>query len=334
MGLLVKGKWRDEWYDTESSGGEFVRQDSAFRNWVTADGSPGPSGDGGFRAEAGRYHLYVSLACPWAHRTLIFRALKGLEDVISVSVVHPHMLENGWEFRACEAGDFTPGDPLFDSDYLYQVYLQAKADYTGRVTVPVLWDKQRHTIVSNESADIIRMLNSAFAAFASSDADYRPAALRDEIDAINARVYDKVNNGVYRCGFATTQQAYEEAFKELFEALDWLDARLAKRRYLLGDRITEADWRLFTTLVRFDAVYVGHFKTNLRRIQDYPQLSGYARELYQVPKVAPTVHFGHIKQHYYFSHRMINPTGVVPVGPALDLESGQNRGQTPISLRK
>lgn len=325
MGLLVNGEWRDEWYDTESTGGEFVRQDAAFRNWVTADGSPGPSGDGGFRADAGRYHLYVSLACPWAHRTLIFRALKGLEDVISVSVVHPHMLENGWEFRDCEAGAFTPGDPLFGSDYLYQVYLQAKADYTGRVTVPVLWDKQRHTIVSNESADIIRMLNSAFAAFASSDADYRPAALRDEIDAVNARVYEKVNNGVYRCGFATTQQAYEKAFRELFEALDWLDARLATRRYLLGDRITEADWRLFTTLVRFDAVYVGHFKANLRRIQDYPQLSGYARELYQVPGVAPTVHFGHIKQHYYFSHRMINPTGVVPVGPALDLEADPGR---------
>ncbi len=327
MGLLVKGKWRDEWYDTESTGGEFVRQDSAFRNWVTADGSPGPSGEGGFRAESGRYHLYVSLACPWAHRTLIFRALKGLEDVISVSVVHPHMLENGWEFRDCEAGAFTPGDPLFGSDFLYQVYLQARPDYTGRVTVPVLWDKERHTIVSNESADIIRMLNSAFAAFASSDADYRPAELHDEIDSINARVYKQVNNGVYRCGFATTQQAYEEAFRALFETLDWLDERLATRRYLLGDRITEADWRLFTTLVRFDAVYVGHFKTNLRRIQDYPQLSGYARELYQVPKVAQTVHFGHIKQHYYFSHRMINPTGVVPVGPALDLESAPNRAK-------
>jgi glutathionyl-hydroquinone reductase len=321
MGLLVKGKWRDEWYDTESTGGEFVRQDAAFRNWVTADGAPGPSGEGGFKAEAGRYHLYVSLACPWAHRTLIFRALKGLEDAISVSVVHPHMLENGWEFRDCEAGDFHAGDSLFGSEYLYQVYLQAKADYTGRVTVPVLWDTQRNTIVSNESADIIRMLNSAFSAFASSDADYSPAELRDEIDAVNARVYAQVNNGVYRCGFATTQRAYEEAFAALFEALDWLDERLATRRYLVGDRITEADWRLFTTLVRFDPVYVGHFKANLRRIQDYPQLSGYTRELYQVPGVAPTVHFGHIKQHYYFSHRMINPTGVVPVGPALDLEA-------------
>ena len=325
MGLLVKGKWRDEWYDTESTGGEFVRQDSAFRNWVTADGSPGPGGEGGFAAEPGRYHLYVSLACPWAHRTLIFRALQGLEDVISVSTVHPHMLENGWEFRACEAGSFTAGDPLFGNDYLSEVYLRAKSDYTGRVTVPVLWDKQRNTIVSNESADIIRMLNSAFAAHAASDADYYPAELRAEIDEVNARVYEQVNNGVYRCGFATTQKAYEEAFAELFEALDWLDGRLAKRRYLLGDRITEADWRLFTTLVRFDPVYVGHFKANKRRIRDYPNLSGFTRELYQRPGVAPTVHFGHIKQHYYYSHRMINPTGVVPAGPELDLDAPHGR---------
>ena len=326
MGLLVNGEWRDEWYDTESTGGEFVRQDAAFRNWVTADGAPGPSGEGGFRAEAGRYHLYVSLACPWAHRTLIFRALQGLENAISVSVVHPHMLENGWEFAACEAGDYAAGDPLFGSDYLYQVYLRAKADYSGRVTVPVLWDKQRGTIVSNESADIIRMLNSAFAALSPSAADYYPAALREEIDAINARVYQRVNNGVYRCGFATTQKAYEKAFGELFEALDWLDACLATRRYLVGERITEADWRLFTTLLRFDPVYVGHFKANLRRIRDYPQLSGYTRELYQVPGVAPTVHLGHIKQHYYYSHHMINPTRVVPVGPELDLETPHGRG--------
>ena len=321
MGLLVKGEWRDEWYDTESTGGEFVRQDSAFRNWVTADGASGPTGDGGFKAEPGRYHLYVSLACPWAHRTLIFRALKGLEDAISVSVVHPHMLGNGWEFRDCEAGGFSAGDPLFGSDYLYQVYLRARPGYTGRVTVPVLWDKQQGTIVSNESADIIRMLNSAFAAFAGSDTDYYPAPLREEIDAVNARVYEQVNNGVYRCGFATTQRAYEAAFGKLFEALDWLDERLATRRYLVGDGITEADWRLFTTLVRFDAVYVGHFKTNLRRIRDYAQLSGYLRELYQVPGVAGTVHLDHIKQHYYFSHRNINPTGIVPVGPALELDA-------------
>ena len=327
MGRLVNGEWRDEWYDTESTGGEFVRQDAVFRNWVTPDGAPGPSGAGGFAAEAGRYHLYVSLACPWAHRTLIFRALKGLEDAISVSVVHPHMLANGWEFADCEAGGFAAGDPLFGSDYLYEVYLRAKPDYSGRVTVPVLWDKRRGTIVSNESADIIRMLNSAFDAFASSDADYYPAGLRDEIDAVNARVYASVNNGVYRCGFATAQDAYEKAFGELFEALEWLDERLATRRYLIGDRLTEADWRLFTTLLRFDPVYVGHFKANLRRIRDYPQLSGYTRELYQVPGVAPTVHLGHIKQHYYHSHHMINPTGIVPVGPELDLDRPHGRGK-------
>lgn len=327
MGRLVDGRWRDEWYDTDATGGEFVRQDAAFRNWVTADGAPGPTGDGGFKAEAGRYHLYVSLACPWAHRTLIFRALKGLEDVVGVSVVHPHMLAHGWEFAACEAGEFASGDPLFGSDYLYEIYVRAKPDYSGRVTVPVLWDKQRNTIVNNESADIIRMLNSAFNAFASSDVDYYPAALREDIDAVNARVYKRVNNGVYRCGFATTQRAYEAAFKDLFETLDWLDERLATRRYLVGDRITEADWRLFTTLLRFDPVYVGHFKANLRRIRDYPQLSGYTRELFQVPGVAQTVHLGHIKQHYYHSHRMINPTGIVPVGPELDLDAPHGRGK-------
>jgi putative glutathione S-transferase len=325
MGRLVNGEWRDEWYDTESTGGEFVRQDAVFRNWVTPDGAPGPSGEGGFAAEAGRYHLYVSLACPGAHRTLIFRALKGLENAISVSVAHPHMLANGWEFADCEAGGFAAGDALFGSDYLYQVYLRAKADYSGRVTVPVLWDRQRGTIVSNESADIIRMLNSAFDALASSAADYYPAGLREEIDAVNTRVYASVNNGVYRCGFATAQDAYEKAFGELFDALDWLDERLATRRYLIGDRLTEADWRLFTTLLRFDPVYVGHFKTNLRRIRDYPQLSGYTRELYQVPGIAPTVHLGHIKQHYYHSHHMINPTGIVPVGPELDLQRPHGR---------
>jgi glutathionyl-hydroquinone reductase len=326
MGLLVNGEWRDEWYDTESTGGEFVRQDSAFRNWVTVDGAPGPSGEGGFAAAAGRYHLYVSLACPWAHRTLIFRKLKALENVLSVSVVHPHMLENGWEFRDCEAGNFNSGDPLFRSDYLYQVYLRAKADYTGRATVPVLWDTERDTIVSNESADIIRMLNSAFDALGSDEADYYPAELQEEIDEVNARVYKYVNNGVYRCGFATSQKAYEKAFRELFDALDWLDERLATRRYLVGDRITEADWRLFTTLLRFDPVYVGHFKANLRRIRDYPNLSGYSRELYQVPGVASTCHLGHIKQHYYHSHRMINPTGIVPAGPELNLDSPPGRG--------
>ena len=326
MGLLVSGEWRDKWYDTDSTGGEFVRQDAAFRNWVTPDGSPGPSGNGGFKAEPGRYHLYVSLACPWAHRTLIFRALKGLNDLISVSVVHPHMMEHGWELRDCEAGEFTAGDPLFGHDYLYQVYLRAAPDYTGRVTVPVLWDKERTTIVSNESADIIRMFNSAFDDFTSETADYYPAELRTEIDAVNDRVYADVNNGVYRCGFATTQDAYERAFAALFDALDWLDERLATRRYLLGERITEADWRLLTTLLRFDPVYVGHFKTNLRRIADYPHLSGYTRELYQLPGVAQTLHLGHIKAHYYYSHRTINPTGIVPVGPALDLDAPHGRG--------
>ena len=325
MGLLVRGEWRDEWYDTDSTGGEFVRQDAAFRNWVTRDGSAGPSGKAGFAAAPGRYHLYVSLACPWAHRTLIFRALKGLEDAISVSTVHPHMLEHGWEFRACESGPFTAGDPLFGSDYLHQVYTRAKPDYTGRVTVPVLWDKETGSLVSNESADIIRMLNSAFDAFATPAADFYPADLRAEIDAVNERVYSGVNNGVYRCGFATTQEAYETAFHKLFEELDWLDERLGQQRYLAGDRLTEADWRLFTTLVRFDPVYVGHFKTNLRRIRDYRNLSAYTRELYQVPGVARTVHLGHIKQHYYFSHRMINPTGVVPLGPELDLDAPHGR---------
>jgi putative glutathione S-transferase len=330
MGLLVEGKWRDEWYDTESTGGKFVRSEAVFRNWVTADGSAGPTGGDGFRAEPGRYHLYVSLACPWAHRTLIFRALKGLQDVISVSAVHPDMLEHGWEFRSCEAGDFTVGDPLFGSDYLHQVYTRAKADYTGRVTVPVLWDRERDTIVSNESADIIRMLNSAFDAWASPAPDFYPAALRPTIDAVNERVYAEVNNGVYRCGFATSQGAYEEAFAALFGALDWLDGLLAEQPFLAGEHITEADWRLFTTLLRFDPVYVGHFKTNLRRIRDYPQLSNYTRQLYQAPGVAPTVHMGHIKRHYYYSHRMINPTGVVPLGPELDLDAPHDRG--PVAL--
>jgi len=330
MGLLIEGQWQDEWYDTESTGGKFVRSEAVFRNWVTPDGSAGPTGGDGFRAAPGRYHLYVSLACPWAHRTLIFRALKGLEDVISVSAVHPDMLEHGWEFRSCEAGRFTVGDPLFGSDYLHQVYTRAKADYTGRVTVPILWDRERETIVSNESADIIRMLNSAFDAWSSSAADFYPEALRGAIDAVNERVYAEVNNGVYRCGFATTQAAYEEAFGALFEALDWLDGLLAEQPFLAGDRVTEADWRLFTTLLRFDPVYVGHFKTNLRRIRDYPQLSNYTRQLYQVPGVSPTTHFGHIKRHYYYSHRMINPTGVVPLGPELDLDTPHDRGAVAI----
>lgn len=324
MGLLVDGAWRDQWYDTSKSGGRFERQESQFRNWVTADGSPGPSGAGGFKAEAGRYHLYVSLACPWAHRTLIFRALKGLEDLITVSVVDPHMGEEGWVF-----GDF-PGatpDGVNNAKRLYEVYLKADPKATTRVTVPVLWDRETGTIVSNESAEIIRMFNSAFDGLTGDGADFYPEPLRAEIDALNARVYARVNNGVYRAGFATTQSAYEEAFHALFEELDALDARLAGSRFLFGAETTEADWRLFTTLVRFDAVYVGHFKCNRRRISDCANLSGYLRDLYQRPCVAETVNFAHIKTHYYWSHPTINPTRIVPLGPELDLDAHHNREQ-------
>ncbi|MDQ2069093.1 glutathione S-transferase family protein [Natronospira bacteriovora] len=322
MGLLVDGKWVDQWYDTEKHGGRFVRESAQFRNWITADGRAGPDGEGGFKAEANRYHLYVSYACPWAHRTLIFRKLKKLEDVISVSPVDPDMLENGWEF-----GDRNDGthDPLFGYDCLHQVYTRAAADYTGRVTVPVVWDKQRETIVSNESAEIIRMLNSEFDAFTDVKTDFYPQALRKDIDAINEVVYHQVNNGVYRCGFATAQDAYDEAFDALFRALDELEQRLSRQRYLVGEQITEADWRLFTTLMRFDPVYVGHFKTNLRRIADYPNLLNYTRELYQVPGVAETVNMRHIKRHYYYSHGNINPTRIVPRGPELDLEAPHDR---------
>ena len=323
MGLLVDGQWQDKWYDTESTGGRFVRKDSAFRNWVTADGSAGPSGEGGFKAEAGRYHLYVSYACPWAHRTLIFRALKGLEDMISVSVVNSYMGENGWTFEPAEG---VIPDPLFGADFLHQIYTKADPTYSGRVTVPVLWDKKTNTIVSNESAEIIRMFNSAFDGIGAKQGDYWPKADRDEIEQINDRVYSTVNNGVYKAGFATTQDAYEEAVKPLFETLDWLEDRLSRSRYLLESGLSEADWRLFTTLVRFDAVYVGHFKCNIRRINDYPNLSNYLRDLYQVPGVAGTVHMGHIKNHYYASHDTINPTGIIPVGPELDFDRPHNRG--------
>ncbi|PPT80381.1 glutathione-dependent reductase [Xanthomonas arboricola pv. zantedeschiae] len=323
MGLLVDGKWQDSWYDTDKSGGRFERSQSQFRNWVTRDGSPGPHGDGGFQASPGRYHLYVSLACPWAHRTLIFRRLKGLESMIDVSVVHWLMGKQGWTFAP---GPGVVGDALHQAQHLYEVYLKADPQYSGRVTVPVLWDRERNTVVSNESADIIRMFNSAFDAVGAAPGDFYPAPLREQIDAINARVYDTVNNGVYKAGFATTQAAYEEAVVPLFESLDWLDARLGQQRYLCGDRLTEADWRLFTTLVRFDAVYVGHFKCNLRRIADYPQLSGYLRELYQMPGIADTVNFQHIKHHYYQSHDMINPTGIVPLGPVLDMQAPHGRG--------
>ncbi|WP_058555794.1 glutathione S-transferase family protein [Thiohalocapsa sp. ML1] len=302
--------------------GEFVRWESGFRNWVTPDGSPGPSGDGGFRAEPGRYHLYVSYACPWAHRTLIVRALKGLEDLISVSVVHPVMPPESWVF-----GDY-PGatpDPVHGYEKLHQLYAHAAPGFDGVVTVPVLYDKARDTIVNNESSEIIRMLNSAFDAFGRADLDLYPEALRTDIDAVNDLVYDNINNGVYRAGFATSQSAYEAAFDALFATLDELEARLATQRYLVGGRITEADWRLFTTLVRFDAVYHGHFKCNLRRIVDYPSLWAYTRELYQMPGVAETVRMDHIKLHYYASHTAINPTGIVPKGPALDFLAPHGR---------
>ncbi len=324
MGLLVDGKWQDRWYDTKSNGGKFVRKESAFRDWVTADGGPGPNGRGGYKAEEGRYHLYLSPACPWAHRTLIFLVLKGLEKLISLSIVHPHMLHQGWEFRPWPG---TLPDTVNGADYLYQVYTEAWPDYTGRVTVPVLWDKREGTILNNESSEIIRMFNTAFNHLTGNESDYYPESLRTEIDEINDFVYRNVNNGVYKCGFATTQAAYEEAFATLFEALDSLEERLAGQRYLVGNRLTEADWRLFTTLVRFDPVYAGHFKCNLRRIADYPNLSNYLKDLYQVPGVAGTVNMDHIKQHYYYSHDAVNPTRVVPVGPAIDYETRHDRGR-------
>ena len=322
MGRLVDGKWQDVWYSTKETNGKFERAASSFRNWVTADGSAGPTGKGGFKAEPGRYHLYVSLACPWAHRTLIFRALKGLEDVISVSIVHHFMGENGWTFLT---EDGATGDDLFGLDYLHQVYTKADPTYSGRVTVPVLWDKRSGTIVNNESAEIIRMFNSAFDAYGDASLDFYPQALRGEIDAVNDLVYPNVNNGVYRAGFATKQEAYEEAFGDVFSTLDTLEQRLSGQRYLAGERLTEADWRLFTTLVRFDPVYVGHFKCNLRRIADYPNLSNYLRDLYQVPGVAGTVNMHHIKHHYYGSHDTINPTRIVPKGPEIDLDAPHGR---------
>ena len=322
MGKLIDGVWRDADYETQETGGRFIRWDSPFRNWVTPDGAPGPSGEGGFEAEPGRYHLYGSLACPWAHRTLILRKLKGLEQAVSVSVVHWLMREGGWSFRD---GPGVIPDPILNAERLHQIYTAAKSDFSGRVTVPVLWDRQKSTIVSNESAEIIRMFNSAFDAVGAAPGDFYPEALREEIDAVNERVYAAVNNGVYQAGFATSQEAYEEAVLPLFDTLDWLEERLSRRRYLVGGRLTEADWRLFTTLARFDPVYVGHFKCNLRRIADYPALSGYLRDLYQHPGVAETVNFEHIKRHYYESHASVNPTGVVPKGPVQDLTAPHGR---------
>lgn len=323
MGLLVNGQWHDKWYDTDNNQGEFKREAAQLRNWVSADGSAGQSGDAGFKAEKDRYHLYVSLACPWAHRTLIFRHLKGLEDYISVSVVSPDMLEHGWTF---DKDNHSTGDALFDSDFMHQIYTRNKADYSGRVTVPVLWDKKTQRIVSNESAEIIRMFNSAFNGLTGNERDFYPQSLRSEIDEINEFVYHNINNGVYRAGFATTQEAYTEAFDNLFAALDKIEQRLTANRYLVGDTLTEADWRLFTTLIRFDSVYVGHFKCNLRTIESYPAISNYLRELYQVEGVSKTVDFYHIKRHYYFSHTMINPTQVVPKGPDIDYARPHNRG--------
>jgi|TARA_B110000902_G_scaffold267132_1_gene358427 putative glutathione S-transferase len=315
MGLLQQGEWVDQWYDTDNSGGEFRRQDSRFRNWLTPNGEAGPSGEQGFKAEKGRYQLYVSLACPWAHRTLIFRQLKELDQYIEVTVVEPIMLENGWEMN----------DTLYGLDFLYQLYLKADENYEGRVTVPVLWDKQTQTIVSNESSEIIRMFNSAFNHLTANTADYYPQPLVKTIHSLNDRIYDTINNGVYRAGFATTQQAYEEAFHSLFDSLDWVEGVLSRQRYMAGSQLTEVDWRLFTTLIRFDAVYFGHFKTNRQLLADYPAISGYMRELYQVAGVAETVNFEHIKTHYYASHLMINPTGVIPIGPAQDFTVAHGR---------
>jgi len=324
MGRLIDGEWTSGWYDTRATGGAFKRDTARFRNWVTVDGAPGPSGEGGFRAESGRYHLYVSYACPWAHRTLIFRALKGLEDHIDVSVVHPDMLENGWEFRTDFPG--ATGDRLHGAAFMHEVYSRADPEVSGRVTVPVLWDRERGTIVSNESAEIIRMFNAAFDGITGNDADYWPEELRDGIERINARVYDTVNNGVYKAGFATTQKAYDAAVGPLFDSLDWLELHLAENRYLMGARLTEADWRLFTTLVRFDAVYHGHFKCNRKRLVDYPNLWAYTRDLYQHPGVAGTVHMDHITRHYHYSHETINPHRIVPVGPELDFDAPHGRG--------
>ena len=321
MGLLIEGRWKDQWYES-SADGAFQREQAQRRNWVTADGEPGPSGEGGFKAEAGRYHLYVSLACPWAHRTLILRKLKGLESLIEVSVVSWLMLENGWTFDKSHG---STGDKLDDFAYMHQRYTADTADYTGRVTVPVLWDKQLKRIVSNESAEIIRMFNSAFNHLTGNTLDFYPEGLRQTIDALNERIYPAVNNGVYRAGFATSQKAYESAFDDVFAELDHLEQHLGKHRYLAGEYLTEADVRLFTTLIRFDAVYYSHFKCNLRRIADYPNLSNWLREMYQWPGVAETVDFAHIKGHYYASHRTINPTGIVPKGPLQNFDAGHDR---------
>jgi putative glutathione S-transferase len=323
MGLLVDGEWQDKWYDTKSTKGKFERSEAKFRNWVTADGSAGPSGDGGFAAESGRYHLYVSYACPWAHRALIFRQLKDLTDHIGVSAVHPDMLGDGWSF----ATDFdgATGDRLYDLPFARDIYTKADPKFTGRVTVPILWDKKQETIVSNESSEIIRMFNSAFDGLTGNSDDYWPEELREEIAPVNQRIYDTLNNGVYKSGFATSQEAYDEAVHPLFDTLDWIEGILSENRYLMGDRLTEADWRLFTTLIRFDLVYHQHFKCNRRRIIDYPNLWGYTRELYQWPGVAGTVHFDHIVRHYHYSHESVNPHRIIPINPLIDFDAPHGR---------
>ena len=323
MGLLNDGEWRDKWYDTESTGGKFERSTSKFRNWVTADGSAGPSGKSGFQAQSGRYHLYVSYACPWAHRALIFRALKDLTDHISVSVVHPDMMEDGWTF----ATDFhgATGDTLFGSDFLRDIYIKADPNFTGRVTVPVLWDKAQNTIVSNESAEIIRMFNSAFNEITGNTDDYWPTDLREQIADINERVYETVNNGVYKAGFATSQDAYDDAVHPLFDSLAWLESILENNRFLAGNKLTEADWRLFTTLARFDLVYHTHFKCNHKRLTDYPNLWAYTRQLYQHADIAETVHFDHIVRHYHFSQTTVNPHQIIPINPTVDFTAPHGR---------
>jgi len=322
MSLMINGKLKDDWFEEQHDDGEYIRKDSQFRNWITKEGNAGCSGEAGFKAEANRYHLYVSYACPWANRTLIFRQLKQLQDIISFSVVHPDMGEAGWQFASFPGATV---DHVNRCDFMHQVYTLAQPRYSGVVTVPVLWDKQRQVIVNNESSEIIRMFNHAFNDLTGNTDDYYPQALRHDIDAINERIYEHVNNGVYRAGFATTQAAYESAFDQLFAVLDELEGLLSSSRYLIGDQITEADWRLFVTLIRFDAVYVGHFKCNLRRISDYPNLSNYVRELYQWPGVAKTVNMQHIKRHYYMSHTDINPTSIIPKGPAVDFTLPHDR---------
>ena len=324
MGLLVDGKWVDQWYDTKSTGGAFRRSEAKFRNWITADGSAGPSGEGGFKAETGRYHLYVSYACPWAHRALIFRSLKGLEKIISVDAVHPDMMEDGWTFDTDEDG--ATGDSLFGSAFARDIYTKAEPTMTGRVTVPILWDKKQGKIVSNESSEIIRMFNSAFNEITGNTLDLWPEELQAEIEPVNARIYDTLNNGVYKSGFATTQTAYDAAVHPLFDTMEWLNERLTAHRYLMGDQITEADWRLFTTLVRFDPVYHLHFKCNKKRLVDYPALWAYPRELYQWPGVAETVNMAHIVRHYHYSHESINPHRIIPVNADIDWWEPHGRG--------